>query len=165
MCCFLPHKTWASTFTRIIKTIIYMHWSQDARSEVESVWMPGLKRKKIRKNLSPCPQGAHIPVQSQNPTKANKLQRPDIHWAPTRLQCFTFFTAFTFLQNGDCYEAYFYKWGHWIPKKLDPRSDCPKPIASLLLITLTSLPTRRNILTTISNQVKVLAPFKLQLKR
>lgn len=72
--------------------------------------------------------------------KANKVQRPNIHWWPTVCQGFWFFTSFkSFFSTRDCYVllhhvSLFYQ-RCCTPKKLGPRSGCPKPI-----ITLTSLP-------------------------
>lgn len=128
-----------------------------------TVWMSGLKKKKISKNHYPHCQGAHVPVQSQNTTEAKKLRRPDTQGAPT---CFSVSGSSPHwtqcLQHG-LLQGLGHKWGHWTPKRLEPLPDCPKPPSSLYT-PLTSLPTGKNIFTPITNQANVLAPFKFQLK-
>lgn len=121
---------------------------------------PGPTRKKTKKNRSCC-WGAHIQFRVR--TRKSRQAARAWHLLSTyHVQSLGFLPAFNFYNMATVLRPH--KWRHWIPDRLDPTPDCPKPISPPHFITLTSLSIGENIFTPISNQVKVLAPFKFQLK-
>lgn len=103
-----------------------------------------------------------IPSSESRHPKADEWPGPAIDWAPPMFKVSDSPLHLIFITRG-LFQSPSEKWGHWIPGRLDPTSDCPNPISSLLS-SLTSLSTGTNIFTPISNHVEVLAPFTSQLK-
>ena len=116
---------------------------------------------------------AHIPVWEQDTMEADKVQRPNIHWAPTVRQCFRFFAVFNSIFSTWGLLCCIMSWYFILSQKMlySQKAGSQVWLPQIYLSPfyyysdLSSLPGKKNIFTPISNQAKVLAPFKFQLKR